>query len=467
MKKYLLGLVLLATPLSMWGQNVTSRLADRSVRVEHLSVVHADSMLMLNFELNLDSLDLPANIRLVFTPVVQNREQVRAAGPIIVNGRRQDISFRRSAYRLFPDDAVSVRRQNHTEQRVQYRTVLPYEAWMENADVAFAEDLCGCGDILAENTHVVRRLRKPFMPFVRPAAEARKERREEGRAFVDFPVDKIELYPEYRNNPAELAKIIETINVVREDKNTLITGIEIHGYASPESPYDHNAYLAENRARTLKDYVRRLMNLDDRIFSVSSTPEDWEGLRNYVTSSDLEHKAQILAEIDNSQFSPDEKEWRIKKMYPEDYRFMLDNWYPALRHSDYVVTYTVRPFSVEEAREVLRTKPQQLSLEEMFLVAQSYEPGSDAFNEVMEIAVRTYPDNPIANINAACTRMEQNDLEGARRYLDKAGGSPEANHARGVLAMKKGRWAEARRLLTQARDAGVADAQKNLDLLDL
>lgn len=469
MKKYtyILCYALLAAPMVMQAQDEAPRLGDRTIVVENMKVVHTDNNLVLDFDLNMDSLDLPANTRLVFTPVVQNRETSRAMGSVIVNGRRQDISFRRSGYRQYPDDVVSVRRKNHTAQSVHYSAVLPYEDWMKNADVAFAEDLCGCGDILAENTHVVYRLRTPFMPFVRPAAEARKERREEGRAFIDFPVDKIELYPEYRNNPRELAKIIETINVVRNDKNTSITGIEIHGYASPESPYEHNAYLAENRARTLKDYVCRLMKLDNRIFSVSSTPEDWEGLRNYVASGNLKHKTQILAEIDNKQLNPDTKEWRIKMTYPEDYRFMLDNWYPALRHSDYVVKYTVRPFSVEEAKEILKTKPQQLSLEEMFLVAQTYEPGSREFNEVMETAVRMYPDDPTANINAACTRMEQNDLEGARRYLDKAGNSPEATYARGVLAMKQGRTDEARRLLQQARDAGIINAQKNLDILDL
>lgn len=368
MKKYtyILCYALLAAPMVMQAQDEAPRLGDRTIVVENMKVVHTDNNLVLDFDLNMDSLDLPANTRLVFTPVVQNRETSRAMGSIIVNGRRQDISFRRSGYRQYPDDVVSVRRKNHTAQSVHYSAVLPYEDWMKNADVAFAEDLCGCGDILAENTHVVYRLRTPFMPFVRPAAEARKERREEGRAFIDFPVDKIELYPEYRNNPRELAKIIETINVVRNDKNTSITGIEIHGYASPESPYEHNAYLAENRARTLKDYVCRLMKLDNRIFSVSSTPEDWEGLRNYVASGNLKHKTQILAEIDNKQLNPDTKEWRIKMTYPEDYRFMLDNWYPALRHSDYVVKYTVRPFSVEEAKEILKTKPQQLSLEEMF-----------------------------------------------------------------------------------------------------
>lgn len=469
MKKYtyILCYALLAAPMIMQAQDEAPRLGDRTIVVENMKVVHTDNNLVLDFDLNMDSLDLPANTRLVFTPVVQNRETSRAMGSVIVNGRRQDISFRRSGYRQYPDDVVSVRRKNHTAQSVHYSAVLPYEDWMKNADVAFAEDLCGCGDILAENTHVVYRLRTPFMPFVRPAAEARKERREEGRAFVDFPVDRTELHPDYRNNPRELQKIVNTINLVRNDRNVSITSISLHGYASPESPFAHNAELAQGRARTIKDYVRRLMNLDEGLFRIETTAEDWAGLRTAVSGSNLTHKAQILELIDNTTLNPDAKEWRIKLTYPDDYRFMLQNYYPALRRTDYVVAYTVRPFSVDEAKEVLRTKPQQLSLEEMFLVAQTYEPGSAEFNEVMETAVRMFPGDPTANLNAACTRLQQGDLDGAARYLERAGSSAQALHVRGVLAMQQGRTDEARSLLRQALEAGDATAQRNLDIIDL
>ena len=151
---------------------------------------------------------------------------------------------------------------------------------------------------------------------------------------------------------------------------------------------------------------------------------------------------------------------KIKSTYPTDYRFMLDSWYPALRHSDYVVSYSVRPFSVDEAKQVLKTKPQQLSLEEMYMVAQTYEPGSREFNEVMETAVRMYPDDPTANINAACTRMESGDLEGAKRYLSKAGNSPQALHAKGVMAMLEGNTGQARQLLNQAKQAGAQGVDK-------
>ena len=36
-----------------------------------------------------------------------------------------------------------------------------------------------------------------------------KERVKEGSAFLDFPVNRTEIYPEYRDNPSELRKILE------------------------------------------------------------------------------------------------------------------------------------------------------------------------------------------------------------------------------------------------------------------
>ena len=342
------------------------------------------------------------------------------------------------------------------------RTSCPRRWWMLNSDVVIEEDLCGCGDILEQNEVIVSRLREPVMAYIHPLAEARKERREQGRAYIDFPLDKIELYPEYRRNPQELAKIIETIRKVKDDKNTSITGISIHGYASPEGSFRHNTYLADNRARTVADYVRRMSGLPDSLYHVEYTAEDWEGLKDFVTESGLDGKDDILRIIDAVHPDPDAKEREIRDTYPSDYRFMLDHWYPALRHSDYVVEYSVRAFTVEEAKEFLYTKPQQLSLEEMFMVAQTYEPGSDEFAEVFEIAVRMFPDDETANLNAACSRLAVKDTEGAARYLRKAGSTPEAIHAAGVLAMLEGRTDEARSLFQKAKELGVEEAEENL-----
>lgn len=469
MKKYIaiFTLACLAAITGKAQQETVSYLAGKSIKLENMVVERTDNNLLFNVNLLLDSLSLPANGRYVFTVLVKDKKNNVELPQIVLNGRKQDISFRRGGHKDFPDNAVAFRRKNHTKQTLHYKATVPYRSWMKNADIEFIEDYCGCGDLLNQNVSLIHQMRTPYIPYIRPQAEAQKERHEEGKAFVDFPVDKITLYPDYRSNPRELSKIIQTINLVKEDKNTMITGISIHGFASPESPYKHNAYLAENRARTLKDYVRQLLHLEDSIFTVDFTPEDWGGLKNFVAESGLEHKEKILSLIDDETLDPDTKEWKIKSSYPEDYRFMLSTWYPALRHSDYLVTYLVRPFSVEEAKEILKSKPQQLSLEEMFLVAQTYQSGSKEFNEVMEIAVRMFPEDETANLNAACARMESGDLDAAQMYLNKAGSSSEALHAQGVLYMLQGDTQKARALFNEAKAAGNTDVDKNLQLLDL
>ena len=131
-----------------------------------------------------------------------------------------------------------------------------------------------------------------------------------------------------------------------------------------------------------------------------------------------------------------------------------------------MVRYYVRPFTVDEAREIIRTKPQQLSLEEMYALAQTYEPGTPRFNEVMETAVRMFPDDPTANLNAACARMEVGDYEGAEHFLRRAGRSPQADHARGVLLVLRGDTDGGCRLMRQAQEAGCREAGDNLRLIE-
>ena len=441
-----------------------TRMANRGIGVNGVSVTRAGGNVVLDMTLNLDSLDLPTNTRLVYTPVLKTKTGTVAMPEIVINGRRQQIMYERGDMKGDVDErALVVRRRNGKPQSVDYQGSAPLATSISDYDVEIQEDLCGCGDSINGETYLLKRTRKPLMAFVRPAAEAHKERHIDKTAYIDFPVDRIELHADYRRNPSELDSIVNTITMVKEDRNLTISGIDIHGYASPESPYDHNDYLARERAKTLKDYVRNLVNLDDALFSVSHTAENWDGLVTYIRESNLDNKDAILGIIADTKLTPDAREWKIKRDYPKDYRFMLDTWYPALRRSDYRINYTVRPFNVDEAKEIIRTKPQQLSLEEMFLVAQTYEPGSAEFNEVMEVAVRMYPSDETANLNAACTRLNAGDVDGAKPYLDKAGDSPQAVNARAAYAYLTGNYDEAARLYRQAADAGVAEAKTNLD----
>ena len=278
---------------------------------------------------------------------------------------------------------------------------------------------------------------KPVLQLQAVIAAAPKIRHLDKRAYIDFPVNRIELRADYRRNPAQLDSIITTIKALKADKNLQVMAINIHGFASPEGSYKHNVYLAKNRARTLTEYVRKMVELPDSIFTVSSTAEDWDGLREYIKQSDLEKKEQLLAIAQNESLTPDARDAKMKKQYPAQYRSLLTNCYPALRHSDYHITYKIKPFDVEEAKEIMKTKPQQLSLNELFMVAQTYEVGSKEFNEVIELAVRMYPTDETANLNAAIIRLNAGDADAAKPYLDRAGDSEEADAARKAYEMMK------------------------------
>ena len=272
--------------------------------------------------------------------------------------------------------------------------------------------------------------------YVKPKAEAIKVRAEKGEAYLSFKLNKSDILADFRENATELGKITSTIDLVKNDKDVSITNIDIHGYASPDGPYDNNVRLANNRAAALRNYVCNLYTIDNKLFTYHATPEDWEGFKKKVEASNLADKTAILA-VANSSLAPDAKDQKIKKLYPASYRYIMSEIYPRLRHSDYTVTYTVRPFDIEEAKVILKTKPQQLSLQEMYLVAQTYEPGSPEFNEVFDIAVRLFPDDETANLNAACTDLQKGDLVTAEKHLAKAGNSKEAERIRKIYGEMK------------------------------
>ena len=91
-------------------------------------------------------------------------------------------------------------------------------------------------------------------------------------------------------------------------------------------------------------------------------------------------------------------------------------------------------------------------------MANSYEPGSDEHHEVFEIAVRMFPNDEIANLNAANSAMQKRDMTAAERYLNRAGDSSEAVYARGAYAALMEDYQRAKTLFKIAEREGVAQA---------
>lgn len=450
---------------------IAQTIASGTVTIDSVQTSVENERVDVAFKLNLNNLKLKAEQQLILTPMLATDSDTTALQPIIINGRSQQIRMMRASKRAKKytegKEPIVVLRKNGTEQSISYSQTIIRKQPLESdvLQLFAAQDLCGCGDLQDQDRTLLANIDNldawmPAITFVKPAAEARKQRAEKGEAYLSFRVNKTDIVVDLFDNTRELAKITKTIDLVRDDKNVEITGINIHGFASPDGPYANNERLARERAASLKNYVSHLYTIDNKLFSSNSTPEDWDGFRHKVQLSQLANKEEIL-KISKSNLAPDDKDKRIRQLYPQDYAVIMSDIYPRLRHSDYTVSYTVRPFSVEEAKQILKTRPQQLSLQEMYLVAQTMEEGSAEFNEVFDIAVRMFPNDPTANLNAACADLQRRDIASAEKHLQKAGNSAEALNARGALAVMKKDYALARQLFADAAAAGSDDAKAN------
>ena len=437
-------------------------------QVEGAGIVRLRDSVVISMNIRLDGMKVESNRSVVLQPLLATDAKTAWLPAIEVMGRRRHLYYERNDHQVYAEGPVQVvKRQKGEEQSLTYRTALAYAPWMDNARLTMAEDLCGCGQVEENGETLLARADVAFVPrlaYVSPQAVTRKTRELRGTAYLDFPVNKTTIYPDYRRNPQELGKIRATIDTVRHDPDATIASISIKGFASPEGTWASNTRLAKGRTEALKRYVIDRYDFSDTLFATAYEPENWEGLRAYVQQTGLKDKQEILDIID-SDLQPDPKEARLKREHPEAYRMLLEECYPGLRRSDYVVTYVIRGFNVQEAREIIRTQPQKLSLQEMFAVAQTYEPGSPDFNHVFDVAVRLYPDDPVANLNAANALLQAGLTEQALPYLDKAGNTPEAQNARGVALLQQGRYDEALPLLKQAQAAGLKEAEENMRIL--
>lgn len=437
---------LFATTLSVAQTPVSTLVAGENsgkVLVRRQSVQRVDSFLTVDLTLDLTPLVVKSSQAVEVTPLLRGGGQLDTLPTLLVNGRSRHLLYQR-----LPADerraGYVVRRKADSPQTVEYNARIPFRPWMELSELTLVTDLCGCGwRVLQQASELAAQmdfrepepLPEPPLEYLAPMAEAVKSRSLEGSAFLDFPVNRTEIHPDYRNNPRELAKIQASIDSVRGNRYATITAVGIKGYASPEGSYANNARLADGRAKALLGYIKQLYDFGNAELSVASEPEDWAGLERLVLASDLKEREAILAIIRDPRITnPDARDWKLKTLAAGvPYRHLLAEFYPALRHSDYTVRYTIRNFTLEEAKELLYTDPRQLSLDEMYRVAQTYEAGSAEFNEVFEIAVRMYPDDPVSNLNAANTALRRKDLKAARHYLAKAAEGPQKRMAEEAL----------------------------------
>ncbi|MDE6085852.1 MAG: hypothetical protein K2G40_05565, partial [Muribaculaceae bacterium] len=459
----------LASPAMIANQREVSasdiRLQDLSLNVDE-----AAGTVSAHLDLAVAGYNVGKDREMIFTPmlIADDRSDSIMLDEIIVAGRNRWYHYLREGF-LDKRDPNIFRSGKPGNAVVDAR--FPFQPWMSHSSLEMRCATANCcdapeqmiGPSPAGNVPMARiDLERPTVEidyvFAPPVDAGPVIKSIEGSAFITFVVNRTELNPTYMKNPAELQKIINSIEFVRKDPDATITSVHIKGFASPEGPYNNNVRLAMGRTETLRKYVRDLYSFPDTTVTSSYEPEDWDGLRSYVADSmnfDITNRADILALIDDRSLAPDDKNSAIQRKYPADYKVLLKEIYPWLRHSDYKVTYAIKVYTdVNEIRKVFGQDPTRLRNVDFYTLAQTYPVGSPEYCGVFETAVEVYPDDPMLNLNAANIELERGDYDKAQSFLLKAGNTPQAHYARGVLAARRNDYNEAIKRFRLAGDAG-------------
>lgn len=401
---------------------------------------------------------------------------------VSLKGRNEYLAYERMLSLLgtarrgdYPEPYRVERSTKQATWTIPYRYTLPYESWMADARLEVQRDECGCGELAWMTTdpvidrvaHDIPYVVVPHLAFVQPVPEPIKNREKQVEAFLDFEVNKTVIRPEYMNNPGELAKIRAMIDELQNDATITINRLDIIGYASPEGTLEGNKRLSEGRAMALRNYLAGRYAFPPSIYQVVFGGENWEGLRKALATLDMAHKDEVENVV--NYYEGQDRKNRLKQLAGgQPYRYLLSTVYPGLRVAICRVEYNIRNFDVDEAKEVIKSRPQNLSLNEMYLVANTYPSGSQEFIDVFETAVRMFPEDDTANLNAAVSSLMRGDAVAGERYLNrvKSSGLAEYQNAAGVLALLKGDYESAEKHLKAAASAGLETAGKNLEELE-
>lgn len=463
-----------------------------SVTVQVNELAQRGDSLYVDMAVTTEGRNVPSRMSADFTPVLVSGERSLALPAVSLMGRNSYRNHRRALALMSAKERGAYEKSApyyvvpdyKGDSRMDYRLALPYEAWMSSAQLTLQRIDCGCGKssvtdvrllagkVSLEEVIVIERYRiEPHLAYIRPEAEAVKSRAEQGESFLDFAVGKTAVNPEFGRNAAELEKIRRMIDLVQDDKDLTIKRIVIVGYASPEGSLAMNERLSEGRAKALRDYLQsRYPAIPGSLYSIRFGGENWDDLVKAVQTSDMPDKQAVLDIIDRYSIigGREAKLMALKGGTP--WRYMLREMFPSLRKVTVTVDYDVRNFDAEEAKAVVKTRPQNLSLNELYLVANTYEPGSEDFNSLFETAVRFYPESVTATVNAAVAALERRDFVGAERYLRSVKSPdriPECDNAWGLLLMLRDQdYDRAAPYFEAARAAGLKAAQQNLDEID-
>lgn len=415
MKRLLLVITLACLSTSLYGQRKAVEQVVEGMGIYDVAIDHEDDMLYVEMRLYLAERHVKNHYAVIYTPILYHECHSVSLPSVGVYGRQHYYVDARDKHRV--DVVPEEWRLRHRDlpAEVSYYAAIPYQEWMNGSMLRVEAVLYGCHDrveVLGEV--VVGEYREcvfnPVYVDVKPTMTMQSK---QASAYIDYRLMKSDIDPSFMDNSAELETISKMFTSLGEAKMCDCCALHITGYASPDGEYSENAELAEARATTLRDHILDIAPIPSMAITMDSVAEDWEGVAQWVETSSLTNKEEILA-IVRGTLAPDKRDAALHSRFPEEYRVILDECYPPLRRAECTLHYRVG-------------------------------------EEMLDAAAKS--------INAANAAMRSGDLSAARTYLQSAGSSPLADYARAIYAIHMGDLKQGVSLLQRVKSSVPEAAQ--------
>lgn len=195
--------------------------------------------------------------------------------------------------------------------------------------------------------------------------------------------------------------------------------------ASPDGAFAINERLANNREKSSFTFITGYLKdagfeavYDSAFFKSQAKSEDWDGLKQLISNSDLKTKGDVL-KIIASNLQLDEKEDNIRKLVGDNWSYLASDILPKLRKTEIVFTGKTKIRDLAVLQQLYKDgKLDQLYNKQELLLLAFNETDLDKQLELFELYKKNNPDEYVGDNNIAGIYLQKGETEKAMSILE-------------------------------------------------
>ncbi len=286
-------------------------------------------------------------------------------------------------------------------------------------------------------------------------------------AAINYDQNKAEIKSSEKKKEA----IVEMQNYIKETKDNdrvRFDGVELKSYASPEGTLEINQKVSDNRSTSINKFAKKEFKEvtaaeADNFFKSLVTEEDWEGFKTAVQNSNLADKDMIIRVI-NMNSDPNKREEEIRNM-KETFEELRTSVLPELRRSEIIINVTNIGKTDEEIAAKYAENASELNFKEIMHYGEITKDAAKRV-EIYTKATELFPEEWSAYNNLACALYETKDYKAAKTAIEKAKAKSNGNatvlNNLGNVALAEGNIDEAEANFSSATGVNQASAGQGI-----